>query len=155
MSLFSLFAVSFFLFFFFTKHAWILCLCLFGLDSSLTCESTTLDHSVHHFTLCDLESLSVAATHVRFDAICHHLGHPACFRQGKRVGRSALLSLADSHAQGPGHRCASNAPPLPYPDRDSREPINPFPGGFFLFLVVRDQAMPGTAAETRHADRAL
>lgn len=66
---------------------------------------------VHHFPPTDLECLNVAETHVRFDAVCHHLSHPACIRQGKSVRRSTLLSLPSSHppGQGPSHRCGSNA----------------------------------------------
>ena len=68
----------------------------------------------HHFTSSALECLNVAETHVRFnafDAICHHLRHPASIRQGKSVRRSTLLPLPSPHpqGQGPSHRCGSNA----------------------------------------------
>lgn len=45
--------------------------------------------SVHHFTspapVCG-DNDSAAENHARFDAIRHHLSHPACFRQGQTVG---------------------------------------------------------------------
>jgi hypothetical protein len=71
-------------------------------------------HIVHHFTSSDLEYPNAAESHVRFDAfdaICHHLSHTACIRQGKSVGRSTLLPLPNPHpqGQGPSNRCGSNA----------------------------------------------
>lgn len=113
-------------------------------------------HIVHHFTSSDLEYLTAAETHVRFDAfdaICDHRSYPACIRQGKSVGRSTLLPLPNPHpqGQGPSNRCGSNARLQTY----FSSPVTNEPPLFFFCPLVRDQAMPSAAAETRHAYPAL